>query len=39
MRKLKEITEVEFWEIVEDVIIPGINKLRIFYLDYKPLFC
>ena len=33
MRKLKEIAEVEFWEIVEDVIIPGINKLRIFLID------
>lgn len=29
LKKLKEITEIEFWDIVEDAIITNINELRI----------
>lgn len=33
VRKLKEIAEIEFSEIVEDVIITDINELRIILID------
>jgi hypothetical protein len=33
VRKLKEIAEIEFWDIVEDVIITDINELRIILTD------
>lgn len=29
LRKLKEIAEIEFGDVVEDIIIPDINQLRI----------
>jgi len=31
--KLKEIAEIEFYDIVKDVIIPGINALKIILVD------
>ena len=31
--RLKEIAEVEFWEIVVDVIITDVNNIRIFLID------
>ena len=33
LKKLKEIAEVEFSEIVEDVIITDINELRVILID------
>lgn len=33
IRKLKEIAEIEFWDIVGDVIITDINELRITLTD------
>ena len=32
-KKLKEIAEIEFWDIVEDVILTDINELRIILKD------
>ena len=29
LKKLKEISEIEFWDIVGDAIITDINELRI----------
>ena len=31
--KLKEISEIEFHDIVKDVIIEDINELRIIFVD------
>jgi len=33
LKKLGEIAEVEFWDVVEDVIITDINELRIILQD------
>lgn len=33
IKKLKEIAEVEFWDIVEDAIVTDINELRIILKD------
>jgi hypothetical protein len=33
LNRLKEIAEIEFFDIVEDVSIEGINTLRIFLID------
>ena len=33
IKKLKEIAEIEFWDIVEDAVVSDINKLRIYLFD------
>jgi hypothetical protein len=33
LKKLKEISEIEFWDIVGDAIITDINELRIILID------
>ncbi len=33
IQKLKEIAEVEFGDIVEDVVLVDVNELRIFLID------
>lgn len=33
IKKLKNIAEIEFGEIVEDVRIPDINELRVIFID------
>ncbi|GAH61541.1 unnamed protein product [marine sediment metagenome] len=32
-KELKEIAEIEFSDIVEDVVLPDINELRIILID------
>jgi len=33
IKELKEIAEIEFSDIVEDVVLPDINELRIILID------